>query len=88
MAVPAMSPAYEARIAMVDRETSKRPRDGFLEPHAGDFRPGPLADDWTRRQGTTWSSHDLWPATYWRWWLIHKIHGRALRYVKWLAEAS
>jgi uncharacterized membrane protein YhaH (DUF805 family) len=65
---------------------------GFLVSHRGRFLLTPL--DGGRRtllEGTTWYSHGLWPAGYWRAWsdlLIHRIHLRVLRHVRGLAEAG
>jgi len=65
--------------------------DGYLRSRRGEFRLVPLANGSTRLEGSTWYTHDLWPATYWRLWtdgIIHRIHARVLRHIKQEAEAD
>jgi hypothetical protein len=63
--------------------------NGFLESRAGQFRLERLPDGKTLLEGTTWYYHHMWPASYWQLWsdyIIHKIHLRVLRHVKYLSE--
>lgn len=65
--------------------------NGFMESRQGQFKLEPLDEGGTRLIGTTWYSHGLWPAFYWRlWsdWIIHKIHLRVLEHIRREAEAS
>jgi len=64
---------------------------GFLRAQRGQFELELLSDGRTRLIGTTWYSHGLWPAAYWRiWgdWIIHQIHRRVLEHIRVLSEAS
>lgn len=64
-------------------------RHGFLVSHGGQFLLTPLANGRTRLEGTTWYSHSMWPAPYWKLWadaIIHRIHLRVLNHVKQLSE--
>jgi uncharacterized membrane protein YhaH (DUF805 family) len=63
--------------------------DGFLVSRRGQFHLVALPGEKTLLEGTTWYSHGLWPAAYWRLWsdaIIHRIHARVLRHIKALAE--
>jgi hypothetical protein len=65
--------------------------DGYMVSKQGEFRLTPLANDRTLVEATTWYSHGLWPAEYWRWWsdaIIHRIHLRVLNHIRELAENS
>jgi hypothetical protein len=65
--------------------------DGFLVSRRGQFRLVALPGERTLLEGTTWYSHGLWPAGYWRLWsdaIIHRIHARVLRHIKALAEGG
>lgn len=65
--------------------------DGFLEARRGQFHLVQTEDGMTRIEGTTWYSHGLWPAWYWRNWsdyLIHNIHTRVLEHIKRLSESN
>jgi hypothetical protein len=65
--------------------------DGFLVSRRGQFHLMPLPGGKTRLEGTTWYSHGLWPANYWRLWsdaILHRIHSRVLGHVKVLAEGA
>ncbi|NUM54252.1 MAG: hypothetical protein HUU46_11460 [Candidatus Hydrogenedentes bacterium] len=64
---------------------------GYMESKRGQFRLVPLADGGTRIEGTTWYSHGLYPAWYWRLWsdhIIHGIHMRVLNHIKEVSEAA
>jgi hypothetical protein len=64
---------------------------GYLASKAGQFRLIPLTDHHTLLEGTSWYSHGLWPAEYWRWWsdaIMHRIHMRVLNHIRTLAEAD
>jgi len=63
--------------------------DGFLVARKGEFRLTPGPNGSTQLAGTTWYSHGLWPATYWRLWsdaIIHQIHTRVLEHIKHITE--
>lgn len=63
--------------------------DGFLLSRRGQFRLLPLPGGGTRLEGTTWYTHGLAPAFYWRWWsdaIIHCIHLRVLDHIRNLSE--
>lgn len=63
--------------------------EGYFVSRGGQFLLEPLPRGRTRLEGTTWYSHRMWPAPYWKlWsdWIVHKIHLRVLRHVKALAE--
>ena len=64
--------------------------DNFLVSRKGQFLLTPLPGGRTRLEGTTWYTHNLWPAGYWQVWsdfIIHRIHDRVLVHIKRLAEA-
>jgi hypothetical protein len=66
-------------------------RNNFLVSRKGQFLLIPLAGGRTRLEGTTWYTHNLWPAAYWQVWsdfVIHRIHERVLVHIKRLAEAA
>jgi len=57
----------------------------FFISHAGQFKLVRTPTGTTRLEGTTWYSHNLYPAAYWRLWsdyIIHKIHMRVLGHIK------
>lgn len=61
----------------------------FLVTRAGQFLLEPLPGGRTRLTGTTWYSHRMWPAAYWRLWsdgIIHAIHRRVMEHIKKRAE--
>ena len=63
--------------------------DNFLVSRKGQFLLLPLPGGRTRLEGTTWYTHNLWPAAYWQVWsdfIIHRIHERVLVHIKKLAE--
>ena len=63
--------------------------DGFLVSRRGQFLLTELPGGRTLLEGTTWYSHGLYPADYWRlWsdWIIHRIHLRVLRHVARVSE--
>lgn len=63
--------------------------EGFMVSRRGQFLLEELPGGRTRLEGTTWYSHGLFPASYWRlWsdWILHRIHGRVLDHVRRLAE--
>ena len=65
--------------------------DNFLVSRQGQFLLVPLAGGRTRLEGTTWYTHNLWPAVYWQVWsdfIIHRIHERVLVHIKRLAEGA
>lgn len=65
--------------------------DGYMEAKQGQFKLIALPNGGTRIEGTTWYSHGLWPASYWRLWsdpIIHAVHGRVLAHIKTLAESE
>ena len=65
--------------------------DNFLVSRKGQFLLEPLPGGRTRLEGTTWYTHNLWPAEYWQVWsdfMIHRIHERVLVHIKKLAETS
>ena len=58
--------------------------ENFLVSEGGQFRLEPLPGGRTRLEGTTWYRHNMWPASYWRWWsdfIIHRIHLRVLKHI-------
>ncbi|MDX2269334.1 MAG: SRPBCC family protein [Bryobacter sp.] len=63
--------------------------ENFLVSRQGEFRLEPLPGGGTRLHGSTWYSHGLQPAAYWRIWsdsLIHAIHLRVLEHIRDEAE--
>jgi uncharacterized membrane protein YhaH (DUF805 family) len=65
--------------------------DNFLVSRKGQFLLEPLPSGRTRLEGTTWYTHNLWPAEYWQVWsdfIIHRIHQRVLVHIKRLAEGG
>lgn len=63
--------------------------DDYLRSHGGQFLLSEIPAG-TRIDATTWYSHRIWPAAYWRLWsdeIIHRIHLRVLRHIKSLAES-
>jgi hypothetical protein len=65
--------------------------DGYFVSRRGRFLLEPHPEGRTRLEGTTVYTNRLWPESYWSLWsdaIIHRIHGRVLRHVKRLAEAS
>lgn len=64
---------------------------GFMQSKRGQFHLIENADGSTKLEGTTWYSHNMQPAGYWRLWsdyMIHEIHLRVLRHIELLAEES
>jgi len=62
---------------------------GFYTSFQGEFRLTELPGRRTRIQGTSWYSHGLEPAQYWRVWsdyVVHEVHKRVLAHIKGLAE--
>jgi len=65
--------------------------DNFLVSRQGQFLLTPIPGGRTHLEGTTWYTHNLWPAEYWQVWsdfIIHRIHQRVLMHIKSLAEAG
>ncbi len=65
--------------------------EGYFLSRRGQFLLEPLPGGRTRLEGTTWYSHRMWPAFYWRLWsdaILHRIHGRVLVHVKRLSEGG
>lgn len=65
--------------------------DGFFRSRNGQFRLIEQTDGSTLLEGTTWYTHDIWPAWYWRHWsdaILHRIHGRVLEHIRTQAEGS
>lgn len=65
--------------------------DHFLRSRAGQFLLVPLSNGGTRLEGTTWYTHEIWPAQYWQLWsdyVIHHIHHSVLDHIKNLSEAD
>jgi len=63
--------------------------EGCFVSRRGQFLLEPLPGGRTRLEGTTWYTHELFPAAYWGLWsdaIIHRIHLRVLAHVKALAE--
>jgi hypothetical protein len=57
----------------------------------GQFKLTRLPGNRTLLQGTTWYSHDIKPALYWKLWstyIVHKIHNRVLQNIKLNAERT
>jgi hypothetical protein len=64
---------------------------GYYVSHQGEFRLTELAGHRTLVVGTSWYSHGLEPAQYWRLWsdyVVHGVHRRVLVHIKELAEAE
>jgi hypothetical protein len=62
---------------------------GFYVSHRGEFRLTELPGHRTLVVGTSWYSHGLEPAQYWRLWsdyIVHGVHRRVLEHIKALAE--
>lgn len=63
----------------------------YLLSRRGRFQLVELSGGRTRLEGTTWYTHKIWPAAYWRiWsdWILHKIHTRVLEHIKCQAERA
>lgn len=63
--------------------------EGFMVSRRGQFLLTELPGGRTRLEGTTWYSHGLYPASYWRlWsdWILHRIHLQVLRHVARVSE--
>jgi len=63
--------------------------ENYLISQRGQFELKSLPDGTTLLEGTTWYENRFWPAPYWHLWsdyIIHRIHGRVLRHIKFLAE--
>lgn len=63
--------------------------DGFFLTREGELRLEPLANGGTRLIATTWYEHNLYPATYWRWWsdyILHRVHNVVLETIRSKAE--
>lgn len=63
--------------------------DGFMISKQGQFLLDRDHEGNTVLQGTTWYSHNMAPATYWRLWsdyFIHTIHLRVLKHIEDLVE--
>ncbi|MBL7938656.1 MAG: hypothetical protein JNL43_04780 [Flavobacteriales bacterium] len=59
--------------------------DGFFRSRNGQFKLIEQAGGSTLLEGTTWYTHDIWPAWYWRIWsdaVLHRIHGRVLEHIR------
>ena len=59
--------------------------DDYLRSRRGEFVLEELPGGRTRLAGSTWYTHKIWPALYWKqWsdWLIHRIHMRVLTHIK------
>lgn len=57
----------------------------------GQFKLTELPNGNTLLEGTTWYSHNIRPAFYWRIWsdhIIHKIHNRVLKHIKKNSESD
>lgn len=68
---------------------SPRHLHGYLLSREGEFRLTPLPNGRTLLEGTSWYSHGLWPAAYWRVWsdaIIHRVHLRVLNRIRVLSE--
>ncbi len=64
--------------------------DDYLVSKGGEFHLEPLPNGGTRLIGTTWYTHAIRPAWYWRPMsdaIIHRIHERVLAHIKSLSEA-
>jgi uncharacterized membrane protein YhaH (DUF805 family) len=64
---------------------------GWFIGKRGQFALTDRGDGTTLLAGTTWYSHGLEPACYWRWWsdwLVHTIHRRVFDHIKSEAERS
>ncbi len=62
---------------------------GFYESRQGEFLLTALPGGRTLVAGTSWYSHGLQPAQYWRLWsdyVVHGVHRRVLEHIKALAE--
>ncbi len=63
--------------------------EGFFHSHRGQFDLSEQVDGTVLLTGTTWYSHAIWPAWYWRFWsdaILHRIHLRVLEHIKTNAE--
>lgn len=62
---------------------------GFYQSFQGQFRLTELPGRRTLVEGSSWYSHGLGPAQYWRLWsdyVVHGVHRRVLEHIKALAE--
>ena len=65
--------------------------DGFFRSRRGQFKLTEEPDGRILLEGTTWYTHDIWPAWYWRLWsdaILHRIHGRVLEHIRLKSERS
>jgi uncharacterized membrane protein YhaH (DUF805 family) len=63
--------------------------DGAFRSTRGEFELVALEDGGTQLIGRTWYTLDIRPHAYWTiWtdWIVHRIHDRVLRHIKYLAE--
>lgn len=63
--------------------------EGYFRSKRGQFKLTALPDGQVLLEGTTWYTHDIWPAWYWRLWsdaILHRIHERVLEHIKAQAE--
>lgn len=62
---------------------------GYWISKQGQFKLIPLANGHTLLEGTTWYVNKIKPSIYWTVWsdyIIHAIHARVLKHIKWQAE--
>jgi hypothetical protein len=63
----------------------------YLVSRRGRFELEPLEHGRTRLVGTTWYTHKIWPAAYWRIYsdaMLHMIHRRVLEHIRVQAEKA
>lgn len=65
--------------------------DDYFTSHRGEFHLEDFGEGRTLLTGTTWYTHRIAPAWYWRLWtnyIVQDIHGRVLEHVAHLAEGD
>ena len=65
--------------------------NGFFISHGGQFLLTALPGNRTRIDATTWYSHHVAPAQYWKLFsdpILHMIHSRVLEHIKALSESA
>lgn len=90
----AAQPPSMRELSWVPHEIQPAHLHGYLNVREGQFALTPINIDGkacTKIEGTTWYQNKMWPNTYWRMWsdnIIHKIHMRVLKHIKYYAEAD
>ena len=85
------TPAPMREWSPYEREIVPKHLYGYMLSRQGEFRLTALPHGRTLLEGTSWYSHGLWPAGYWRWWsdaIARRIHMRVLANIRELSESK